>query len=158
MEATQATDDIQQAVAHTPEPWFIDALADNETQLWIRTLHYPITSIPFGKAPDTDKANARRIVAAVNACKGLSTEALERGVIADLRPVLGELLTAAGDLDAAIDGATTEFDDERNRLNLALRAAQAVLDSSRELDRHEQPAAALLPGTDSETAAKEEPS
>lgn len=74
-------------------------------------------------------ANARRICAAVNACKGITTEALERGSFAELRHILGEIVTAAGDLDAAIDGATDQFDGERNRLNAALRAAKTVLNS-----------------------------
>jgi hypothetical protein len=83
------------------------------------------------------EANARRIVAAVNACQGINTEALERGVIADLRHILGELLDAAGDLDAAIDGVTDEFDAERARLNATIRAAQSALDADTEIDLHE---------------------
>ena len=34
------------------------------------------------------EANARRIVAAVNACEGLSTEALELGILTELRDAL----------------------------------------------------------------------
>ena len=43
---------------------------------------------------DTAKANARRIVAAVNACEGISTEALEAGVVADRLEALEELSMA----------------------------------------------------------------
>jgi hypothetical protein len=82
-------------------------------------------------------ANARRICAAVNACKGIPTEALERGVVAGLRHALGTLLDAAGDLDAAIDGATDQFDDERARLDAAIRSARAALDDGMEIDVHE---------------------
>lgn len=71
-----------------------------------------------------------------NACQSLGTEALERGVIAELRHILGELLSAASGLDAAIDGATEEFDDERAKLGAAMVTAQAVLDGS-ELDLYE---------------------
>jgi hypothetical protein len=82
------------------------------------------------------EANARRIVAAVNACQGIGTQALERGVIAGWRQILGEIVTAAGDLDATIDGATDQLDAERARLNAALRAAQAVLDGGTEINVH----------------------
>jgi hypothetical protein len=36
-------------------------------------------------------ANARRIVAAVNACEGISTEALEQGVVAEMLEALEDL-------------------------------------------------------------------
>lgn len=54
--ATQAT--------HTPETWYVDGQADDETQLWIRSLNRPIASIRIGKEPDIDKGNARLIAAA----------------------------------------------------------------------------------------------
>jgi hypothetical protein len=83
------------------------------------------------------EAHARRIVAAVNACEGILTEALERGAIADLRCAVGVLLTAASDLEAVIDGATHQFDAECAWLNAALRTAQAALDGVLEIDVHE---------------------
>jgi hypothetical protein len=107
------TDDTKQAATHTPEPWFLAGLAENETQLWIRTLDYPITSIRFGKTLNTDKANARRICAAVNACKGISTEALERGVVLELREALAAVIEyaelGAEHLDAIADSKNTEL-------------------------------------------------
>jgi hypothetical protein len=138
------TDDTKQAATHTPEPW------DHDTG-------FIVAPDPAGQHPDIyvaeiardddegriapyeqHEANARRICAAVNACVGIGTEALERGVVAELRHALGELLTAAGDLDAAIDGATDEFDAELALLDAAIRTAQAVLDG------------ALAPGTTAE--------
>jgi hypothetical protein len=56
---------------YTPEPWWIDGLGHNRTQLWIRTTDQPIASIRLGADSATDEANVRRIVAAVNACAGL---------------------------------------------------------------------------------------
>jgi hypothetical protein len=82
-------------------------------------------------------ANARRICAAVNACQGLTTEALERGVVAELRQLIGEVLAAASDLDAAIDGATGEFNVERTRLHAAINAASATLAADAAIDLHE---------------------
>lgn len=41
--------------------------------------------------PDEEVANARRIVAAVNACQGINTEALEQGVVRELLEALEDL-------------------------------------------------------------------
>lgn len=126
------TNDTKQAAAHTPEPW-----DDNEDGVILGNLDEYTGVAPIvatvegydenGHANDEAKANTRRICSAVNACEGISTEALERGVVAELRHALGELLTAAGDLDAAIDGVTDQFDDERMALDAACRTAEAVL-------------------------------
>ena len=96
--------------AHTPEPWFVQP-SDHPGGLLIKPIPGQVVA-QCDEVPEME-ANARRICAAVNACKGISTETLERGIIADLRHALGELLTAAGDLDAALDGATDGFDAER---------------------------------------------
>jgi hypothetical protein len=55
----------------------------------------------------------------------------------ELRYILGELLAASSDLDAAIDGVTDQFDDERARLNATIRAAQSVYHQGTEIDLHE---------------------
>ena len=53
-----------------------------------------------------DEANARRIVAAINACEGIGTEALEQGVFCELL----EALTAASDwIDAQLGRPRTEI-------------------------------------------------
>jgi len=123
-----------EATAHTPEPWFVQP-SDHPGGLLIKPIPGQVVA-QCDQVPEM-KANARRICAAVNACKGIGTEALERGKITELWHVLGELLTAAGDLDAAINGATGEFDTERARLTPALHAAQAILDGGMALDLHE---------------------
>jgi len=128
---------------HTPEPWDYDT-------------GFIVAPDPAGEHPDIyiaeiahsddegriapykqHEANARRICAAVNACLGITTEALERGVVADLRHILPELVSAAGDLDAAIDGVTDQFHSEQNRLKAILRASQTALDSGMEIDVHQ---------------------
>ena len=126
-------DDTKPTAAHTPEPWFVQP-SDHPGGLLIKPIPGQVVA-QCDEVPEME-ANARRIVAAVNACKGLGTEALEHGIIAELRHVLGELLTASGDLDAALDGATDAFDTERAKLNAAIPIAQAVLDGT-ELDLHE---------------------
>ena len=45
----------------------------------------------------------------------------------DVLKALTKLLDAAGDLDAAINGATDQFDDERRDLAAAMRTATAVI-------------------------------
>lgn len=65
---------------HTPEPWsysgleIIGSYADDDVRK-IANL-----SSTVGKF-EIEKANARRIVACVNACKGLSNEDLENGAL-----------------------------------------------------------------------------
>jgi hypothetical protein len=45
----------------------------------------------------------------------------------DLLKALSKLLDAAANLDAAIDGATDQFDDERRELDTACNTATAVI-------------------------------
>ena len=91
------TDDTKQATAHTPEPWDCDgrttlyATPDESGEMTMIEVNANVTeagwdTVAFIEAiwPGAE-ANARRICAAVNACKGISTEALERGIIAELR-------------------------------------------------------------------------
>ena len=138
------TDDTKHAEAHTPEPWDYDTgfiVAPDPTgqhpDIYIAEIAHSDDEgriAPF----EQHEANARRLCAAVNACQGLSTEALERGVVAELRHILGELLIAAGDLDAAIDSAADQFDDERAKLNAAIRAAQSALDAGKTITKEEE--------------------
>jgi hypothetical protein len=121
---------------HTAEPWRIYWL--NNGWPVITSDAHDIADLRLnGHGLPHVEANARRICAAVNACERISTEALERGIISEMRHVLGELLTAAGDLDAVIDGVTDQFDTERNRLNAAVHVAQDILDGGTEIDVHE---------------------
>lgn len=63
---------------HTPTPWIIGAngkIYGNEIRLDAQPVCNPNTENTDG----CDKANARRIVACVNACEGIPTELLEQG-------------------------------------------------------------------------------
>lgn len=128
------TNDTQQATAHTPEPWFVQP-SDHPGGLLIKPIPGQVVA-QCDQGPEME-ANAHRICAAVNACENISTEVLERGMIAKLRHILGELLDTAGDLDAAIDGVTDQFDAERARLRDATRMARAVFDGGTRIDVHE---------------------
>jgi hypothetical protein len=76
---------------HTREPWSTSAnipgeiFAEDRHATALAKCDYGVTP-PYRTTPDeTDEANARRIVAAVNACAGVSTEALEGGIIERLK-------------------------------------------------------------------------
>ena len=94
------TDDSTRAASHTPEPWDCDRAttmyatpdeSDAITMIEVRAnvTHDGWDTVAFIEAiwPGA-RANALRIVAAVNACKGISTEALEQGVITELQQCL----------------------------------------------------------------------
>jgi hypothetical protein len=122
------TDTIEPATAHTPEPWDYD-------------LDFIVAPDPGGLHPDIyiaeiahrdeegrvappehQDANARRICAAVNACKGIPTEALERGAIA--APRLLEALTRAEGFMSGFED--DELQDGINELLAEIRAAVAA--------------------------------
>lgn len=71
---------------HTPEPWITDATGDGgdiARHIMNANGHGPvyIARLPMvgtlGRAYKSQEANARRIVACVNACKGITTADLE---------------------------------------------------------------------------------
>lgn len=68
---------------HTPEPWRYQACEKEYGYRWqganIGSEHDGGTELVYGDGPDLRRVeDARRIVACVNACKGLPTEELER--------------------------------------------------------------------------------
>lgn len=84
---------------HTPEPWTRTATGSVRGP---GTAQYVTTcGVEVGQAVRT--ANARRLVAAVNAVAGIATEALEQGAVAKLILAAGVVLDG---LNARIDSAT----------------------------------------------------
>jgi hypothetical protein len=65
---------------HTKEPWRWAETPDQETT-FITAKDVPWIADICGDWPEPARSNARRIVACVNACAGLSTEALESGAL-----------------------------------------------------------------------------
>ena len=87
------------AQQHTPGPWrACDTIIFNPkgSLMKDKTDHIggQIANVGgLGVANDTElKANVRRIVAAINACEGISTEALEQGVVAELLEALQQVV------------------------------------------------------------------
>jgi hypothetical protein len=78
------------------------------------------------------RANARRIVAAVNACEGIPTEALELGIVADLLAALEAILPFAENEETSLhecwrrdrDGG---YDDSLTACTAALSLARSAL-------------------------------
>lgn len=78
------------------------------------------------------KANARRLVACWNDCQGISTEALEGGVIADLRATLDAIYA---ELVACIinDAGHMEINDQ-GYMSTLIDQARAVLAQTKQED------------------------
>ena len=77
--------------AHTKEPWTLGKVLNGYR--WINAVgHNGLAQVVWqmdddavlGEKSPEQEANAHRIVASVNACAGIPTEALEAGVIAEL--------------------------------------------------------------------------
>jgi len=119
-DAETSTEDASSRVTHTPEPWDYRPEEDgkpitNGTVAIAYMDAYQPEEDDGGAWEKETAANARRIVAAVNACEGLSIEALELGSVT-------ELLDA---LQAASDWIDTQTFIPRTDVQTRLRAAIA---------------------------------
>lgn len=116
---------------HSPEPWRRgeehETMVEIEThadRLVARVVHPPFASSSrcqhFGRDPFCEMdANARRIVACVNACAGIPTEALEARALGNaLGAAMSGLLAAVDDPDV--------LPGTRRRATLALEALRAL--------------------------------
>jgi len=102
-------------VEHTPEPWIARTASEPtypKGEVTVIELYVAVAPDQKGDGdaiasnivnPLTGSldavawANARRICAAVNACKGITTEALESGVVAELLAACKAAMYPAGD-------------------------------------------------------------
>jgi hypothetical protein len=84
------TDHTNPATMHTPEPWHVTPGTPAVIFADYDTFRLGIADIGTFAPRGVQLANARRIVAAVNACQGIPTEALEQGVVAELLAALRE--------------------------------------------------------------------
>jgi hypothetical protein len=83
---------IKPSPAHTPEPWehadsgliYGQCGEDDVEAPFVCDVIEDSAMQAFGMLSPVEEANARRICAAVNACKGITTEALEQGIVAEL--------------------------------------------------------------------------
>lgn len=72
--------------AHTSEPWHASSTRYGNPGASVKDRHGQVVADchTFDQSIAQREANARRIVACVNACAGIPTEALESGAIASL--------------------------------------------------------------------------
>jgi hypothetical protein len=128
------TKETTQLISHTPEPWHF------ETQYDITTISSPdptgenpygtyiaeIDGQDVGRYTPTEQheANARRICAAVNACQGIPTEALESGLIACLASATPKLLE---DLSYFLEFAELNDDGEDDDFTRRISAARVAI-------------------------------
>jgi len=130
------TKDTTQLTSHTPEPWHY------QTEYRITTIFAtdPTGENPYGTyiaeidgqdvgrfaTSEQHEANARRICAAVNACQGVPTEALESGataLLASAAPrLLASLITCANLL--------ADYDESDGEEGQAYREALAAIDEA----------------------------
>jgi hypothetical protein len=93
-----------QHTPHTPEPWN----SQMDYSIWTIVAPDPTGENPYGTyiaeidgqgvgifiSDEQHEANARRICAAVNACQGIPTEALESGPVKELFKLVAQLLSS----------------------------------------------------------------
>lgn len=119
---------------HTPEPWRVHSHHHPISNTWTHSL---ITDEEYGDvlgsvntAPMDPRAeaNARRIVACVNACRGLSTEDLEKtGLVSAVGYQLQRLTAQRDGLRAALE-ALVLFTKPAKTNAAALNAAHSALE------------------------------
>ena len=121
---------IKQAVTHAPEPWehrdnglIYGQCRENDVEAPIVCDVIEDSAMQaLGMLSPVEEANARRICAAVNACKGIGTEALEQGIIREMLVRLKTLLVQI-DEDVPTDITTRHFAEAYDEASAALRAA-----------------------------------
>jgi hypothetical protein len=117
---------------HTPEPW---AAHYGSGKIYTETFYPGVNHtkkvVAEVKAHDLyqnthntseAEANARRIVAAVNACAGIPTEALEQGVIAEMLSALHDAMDIIQS-DYTIDAYEYDPADMRSQIEVRVQAA-----------------------------------
>lgn len=103
--------------AHTPEPWQVDDLdVVSAAGKWIGSMTQQL-----GESADIGEANAARIIACVNACKGIDPESIQ-----DMRDALESIERDCRDwLDGKLNAsAAGEFHKFANRATAALTKAR----------------------------------
>lgn len=122
--------DIKQSAMHTPEPWSCDgsttlyATPDESDEMTMIEVNANITEAGWDTVAFIEAiwpgahANARRICAAVNACEGISTEALEQGVVAELLSTLTDFFNIMHDYESSVEKGYVLQAMERSRATI----------------------------------------
>ena len=126
-------------MSHTKEPWSIDEYGRVKADGCNEFLGVQVDGFSLNGGEES-KANARRIVACVNACAGLSTDDLEKtGLVSavgyqllnadkeryQLRELCGELLS---ELSGLYENVSSEINQEHRKLvRLVITKAESIL-------------------------------
>jgi len=146
-------------IKHTPEPWAADGTDICQQEPYnlhiIATMaewrsideekfrihqsteygtNYLVNLEVPGSGGGEEEANARRIVACVNACKGIPTEALEAGVLKGVLEVLADILELADtglttiefEVNEKVQGTMFNRDDVLDAKEVITRAETAL--------------------------------
>ena len=121
---------------HTHEPWSFGHLGMEH--LWIGPdyTERPVALVPHDTEPaarDESRENARRIVACVNACAGLTTEALERE-LADERGFVRAFQRQRDELIEHLS-CVLDFWGESGSVGKMVGGAQAYRDAHKFMDQ-----------------------
>jgi hypothetical protein len=111
------------ASLHTPEPWehhdngliYGQCGEDDVEAPFVCDVIEDSAMQALGMLSPVEEANARRICAAVNACKGISTEALEQGVVAELLSTLTDFFNIMHDYESSVEKGYVQQAMERSR-------------------------------------------
>lgn len=113
---------------HTPEPWAMDwhfIVAPDPKgiypDIYIGEVIQEDSEDPLRIAsPEEQIANGRRIVAAVNACKGIPVEALEAGVLQGMRELMERAVLELEECRNGFSGGDDSFEEALTLLHMAL--------------------------------------
>lgn len=109
--------------SHTPAPWYVKHGPDIRIAAKVGGDEIDIAEMrPDGFFYEELMVVAFRITAAVNACEGIPTEALEAGAVADLLKALAMMIAAQDEADV-LEHDTTGHEGE----DCALCVARAAL-------------------------------
>jgi hypothetical protein len=122
------TDSANPTMKHTPEPWKMD---------W----HFIVAPDPKGVYPDMyigeisiedseeperiasaeqQIANGRRIIAAVNACRGIPVEALEQGIVQEIQELLTRAILELEEWHLGYSGGDDSSEEALTLLHMAV--------------------------------------
>lgn len=97
---------------------------------WMVCPSTPKTAAGYQSRQDEDRANADRIVAAWNACDGISTEALDGGVVRELLDALQELVQIVPVLRPTCSGDERAVERRLERATAAITKATKATGSA----------------------------
>jgi hypothetical protein len=106
-----STDQTPRTTTHTPGPWehgdngliYGQCGEDDVESPFVCDVIEDSAMHALGMLSPVEEANARRIVAAVNACEGIPTESRNQGIVAELLMALTDFFNIMHDYESSIE-------------------------------------------------------